>query len=220
MTCLTARRRRLFYFVLISLAIFVQSSFASVQDAILTELRRDDWFTYFTTPLAKAEIDGNFDALLSLVRNKGIDWKIRIRGIILIGRSGNPARSGILVNMLYNPFFNAECPSIKTNIVTALGYVDKDRYVIDALIDATGDRELLVREAAVKALGTSSNERAVVLLLKELGDRNFSIRLNAVRSLGQIRDPSTLPYLRKIAETDEDLFIRNEAIEAISRIKT
>lgn len=194
--------------------------YASEDDTLLAQLRKDDWYARFSTREEKAHLNKYFDTLIGLTKNKGIDWRIRIRGIILIGETTDPRKSEVLIRMFQNPFFNAECPSIKTSIITALSNTGGGRAVIDALIDGVGDRELLVREAAIRALGKIGDERAVPRLINELKDNSFAIRLNAVMALGQIHDQSAISVLKKIAGSDHDQLIRNEAIRALEKIKS
>jgi hypothetical protein len=191
--------------------------FASDHDALLAQLRKDEWHAYFSKDREK--LNKSFDSLLELANNRGLDWRIRIRCIMLLSETSLPRRADVLVGMFRNPFFNSECPAIKTNIVTALGTIDNEQRVVAALIDGMNDRELQVREAAVQALGRLRNKEAVPFLIEKLGDRSFTIRVSAIRSLGQIRDQKATPFLRNIADGDPDVLIRNEATAALNKMK-
>jgi hypothetical protein len=191
--------------------------FASEHDTLVAQLRKDKWHAHFSSDGEK--LDKSFDSLLELANNRGLDWQIRIRCIILLSETSNPRRADVLVGMFRNPFFNSVCPAIKTSVVTALGTIDNDERVVDALIDGMNDRELQVREAAVQALGRLRNEKAVPFLIEKLSDRSFSIRISAVRSLGQIKDPKAIPFLKDVADRDPDDLIRNEATLALNKMK-
>jgi hypothetical protein len=192
--------------------------FAADQDALVAQLRKDEWHGYFSHDREK--LNTSFDSLLELANNRGLDWRIRIRGIILLSETSDPRKADVLVGMFRDPFFNSECPAIKTNIVRALGATDNDQRAVDALIDGMNDQELQVREAAIQALGRLGNKKAVPFLIRKLSDRNFSIRISAIRSLGQIKDREVIPFLKDIADGDQDSLIRNEATLALNRMKS
>jgi hypothetical protein len=194
--------------------------FASEYDPLLAVLQRNDWHAHFSTATERENLNRSFDALLDLVRNKGINWRIRIRGIVLLGETSNPRRTDILISMFHNPFFNAECPSIKMSLITSLSSIENDPKVVDTLIDAMSDSEIEVREAAIRALGRLESERAVPFLIGKLNDNSFAIRRSAILSLSRIRDARALPFLTKIAEGDRDLVLRSVAASALTRMKS
>ena len=84
----------------------------------------------------------------------------------------------LLLSIFNDPFSNWECPSIKSYTVTALGYYKGNQKVLDTLIKATSDRELLTREAAIQSLGRIGDARAVPQLLGLLEDPSTAIRLS------------------------------------------
>jgi hypothetical protein len=194
--------------------------FAAEYDSLVAALRRDDWHAHFSTATGRENLDRSFDTLLGLIHNKGLNWRIRIRGIVLLGETSNPGRAEILIRMFHNPFFNAECPSIKTSLVIALSSIENDPKVVDTLIDGMSDSEIEVREAAIQALGRLESERAVPFLIGKLNDKSFAIRRSAILSLSRIRDARALPFLRKIAAEDRDLVLRNVAASALTRMKS
>ncbi len=194
--------------------------FASGDDLLVAELQKADWHERFSTQPQKERLNSSFDTLLSLVRNKGIDWRIRIRGIVLIGETDNPGRAAILIRMFHNPFFNAECPSIKTSIVIALSSIDNDPKVVDTLIGGMSDSEIEVREAAIMALGRLGSGRAVPFLIEALKDRSFAIKRSAILSLSRIDDRRAVPFLKKMAEGDRDPLLRSVAETALTKMKS
>jgi HEAT repeats len=194
--------------------------FASEYDPFVAELRKADWHAHFSTGPEKERLNSSFDTLLGLVKNKGIDWRIRIRGIILLGETSNPKRAAILIHMYHNPFFNAGCPSIKMSLVIALSNIDNDSEVVDTLIEGMRDSELEVREASIQALGRLGSGRAVPFLIGALNDRSFAIRRSAILSLSRIRDRRALPFLKNIADGDSDRLLRNEAASALTKMKS
>jgi len=199
---------------------FAQQVSASEYDVLVAQLRKDDWHTHFSDSAGREKLDNSIETLLELAKNGGLDWVIRIRGIILLSETSGPRKVNILIGMYQDAFFNDECPAIKTSVITALGSFEKEPRIIDTLIDGMNDRELQVREAAIVALGKMGDEKAVPFLIKKLSDPSFAIRLSAVRSLGQIKDQRAVPFLKKISASDQDDLIRSEAISAIENMQS
>jgi len=193
---------------------------ASSYDSLVEQLRSDDWHEHFSRETGGKTLDQSLDGLLDLANNGGLDWRIRIRGIILLSETSGPRKVDILLNMFRDSFFNGECPAVKTTIVTALGRVGKDPRIVAALIDGTEDRELQVREASVIALGKMGDQKAVPSLIRKLDDTSFAIRLGAVKALAGIKDKRAIPYIKKIADTDRDDVMRKEARSALAKLKS
>ncbi len=188
-------------------------------DSLVAQLKKDDWQTHFSGSVEKEKLNMSYEALLALTENKGLNWRIRIRGIILLSYTGNPERALTLIRMYHNPFFNAGCPSIKSSIITALGNIDNDSKVVDTVIEGTNDPEIIVRETAIRVLGKLGNERAVPPLIDKLNDSSFAIRLAAIRSLAEIKDQRAVPHLQNIVSTDHEGLLKNEALSAIDKIR-
>lgn len=137
---------------------------------------------------------------------------MRIKAIKILGKSGDPAASDVLMSTLYEL-----CPAIKWNAATALGNFRDDPRVVNALIHALGDDTLYVREAAIRSLGKIGNAKAVPDLIPFLGSESFAIRIDTVRALGKIGDSRAVPYLRRIAEHDAEPMVRKEALAALKK---
>jgi hypothetical protein len=213
---------RLVFSALICLTVF---SFASgpafaVSDSMVAEFERADWDARILTDqgIARFRTDPQFQELLSMVNNPGIDWGIRIKGIKLMGAMGTDRAATHLVDMMNDPFFNHECPSIKSYVAAALGNYRGDSSVVTALINGTKDRELLVREASVRSLGMIGDRRAVPAVIEALKDESDAVRLRAISALGRIGDPQAVPYLRGIADGPGDRVIKEQAAGALQEI--
>jgi HEAT repeat protein len=148
------------------------------------------------------------------VHNVREEWHLRIKAIRMLGQSGDPAASDVLMSTLYEL-----CPAIKWNAATALGNFRDDPRVVDALIHALGDDTLYVREAAIRSLGRIGNVKAVPYLIAALSSESFAIRVDAVNALGRIGDARAVPYLRRIAKHDTDPMIRKEALAALKETR-
>ncbi len=195
-------------------------AFAIEYDSLVAQLKKDDWQTHFSSSAEREELNRSYEALLALTENKGIHWRIRIRGIVLLSYTSNPERAVTLIRMYHNPFFNAGCPSIKSSIITALGNIDNDQKVVDTVIEGTNDSEIIVRETAIRALGKLGDGRAVPSLIGKLNDSSFAIRLAAIRSLAEIKDQRAVPHLQNIVHTDHECLLKNEALSAIDKIRS
>lgn len=186
-------------------------------DNLVKKLEKDDWQELF---YKKGEInkykDGDgFKTMVEVAENKGLDWHIRIKAIRILSHTENNMVADILMHMLYNPFFNHECPAIKSSVAEALGNFKGDGRVVDALIHATNDEELLVREAAVNSLGMIGDKRAVKHLVSLLNNKNIAIRIASIRALGKIGDISAKDYLQMVAENDSNDTVRKKAKDII-----
>lgn len=190
---------------------------ASEFDRLVHKLEQDNWQDVF---YKKGEINKYKDAegfktLVEVAENKGLDWHIRIKAIRILSNTNNIAVPDVLMHMLYNPFFNHECPAIKSSVAEALGNFKGDGRVIEALIYATNDEELLVREAAVDSLGRIGDKRAVKHLVSLLNHKNIAIRIASIRALGRIGDASAKDYLLLVAEKDSNETVRKKAKDTI-----
>lgn len=206
-----------FSMVIVSFFAFFSISDASMFDNIVKKLEHDNWQDVF---YKKGEInkykDGEgFKTMVEVAENKGLDWHIRIKAIRILSHTNNISVPDVLMHMLYNPFFNHECPAIKSSVAEALGNFKGDGRVIDALIYATHDEELLVREAAVDSLGRIGDKRAVKHLVSLLNHKNIAIRIASIRALGKIGDISAKDYLQMVAEKDSNDTVRKKAKETI-----
>ncbi len=187
---------------------------------LLMRLERDDWQDFFARKGEKEKLDKGFDELVEFAWNKGIDYRIRLRGLMLLSKIRDGRRADVLTGMYHNPFFNAGCPDIKSSLMIALGNVEGDKKAVDTLLEGMNDMELQVREAAIRSLGKLGAQKAVPFLIDRLGDKSFAIRRSVIESLGLIRDQRAVPLLERIANEDKDDLIRREAKVSLTRMKS
>lgn len=211
----------IFLFCLFGVLPLVGNCYGSVSEELYRKLQSERWADLFYKDgeLKRYSQDPHFTLLVELVQNKGVDWPIRIKGIRLLSDTKNPLAADVLMNLLYDPFFNHECPAIKSSVAEALGNFKGDGRVIEALLYAMNDGEILVREASVNSIGKVSDKRAIPALLKLLNDRSVAMRISAIRALGNIGDASALPYIERVAKQDASEEVRAMAQEAIKNIK-
>jgi HEAT repeat protein len=193
---------------------------ASGYDLLRDALQRDDWKARLLNKAALDKLNepASIEALIGLIANKQIEWRIQIRGIRVLSEIHTPRVQDALVELFNDLFFHLGCPAVKSSLALALGNFKGPR-VVGALLGGLDDPELLVREASIDSLGRVGDIKAVPFLIAELKDRHFGIRESSIRSLGLLRDARAVPLLKEIAETDEEPLLRNEARSALSLIR-
>jgi HEAT repeat protein len=169
--------------------------------------------------LGKIREEKAVSALFQLIYRKGEDWKLKVRAIRLLGDIPDPEVTDRLVTIFNDPFLNDECPAMKWNAAVALGKgFNKGSRAVDALISALDYNNLLIREAAIQSLGKIGDPAAVPHLIPELTDKNFAIKYSAIKALESIHDLAAIPSMKKFADTDNDTFLRHEAVQAIEAL--
>jgi len=170
--------------------------------------------------LAKMGDEKAVEALLKFVFMKTEDWKVKIRAIRLLGNIPDTGVSDKLVTIFNDPFLNYECPAMKWNTAVALGHRhNKGTRAVDALIDALGYNNLLIREAAIQSLGKIGDPLSVPYLITALDDDRFAVKYNAVKALESIGSKEAVPFLQKIADAEKDPLLKEETQKAIENIK-
>ncbi len=169
--------------------------------------------------LAKRGDEKAVEALLKFVFMKTEDWKVKIREIRLLGNIPDTGVSDKLVTIFNDPFLNYECPAMKWNTAVALGHRhNKGTRAVDALINALGYNNLLIREAAIQSLGKIGDPLSVPYLITALDDDRFAVKYNAVKALENIGSKEAVPFLQKIADAEKDPFLKEETQKAIINI--
>ncbi|MGE5172615.1 MAG: HEAT repeat domain-containing protein [Betaproteobacteria bacterium] len=194
--------------------------FASQSDYILSELQRDDWEVRLSNKAVLEKINNplSTEALIQLIRNKEVNWRIQIRGIRLLGEIHTPRVKDVLLQLFSDIFFHRGCPAVKSSLALALGNFSGPA-VVDALIGGLDDPEVLVREASIISLGKVGDARAVPYLIAQLKDRRFLIKASAIHSLGLLKDATAVSPLETIAQGDAEPLLRKEALSALSTIR-
>ena len=110
-------------------------------------------------------------------------------------------------------------PVVKVAAARALGDKREHR-AVDALLrslaDAKGFWDYGLRGSIVQALGNIGEPGVVNVLLAALKDEHPFVRKNAAQALGTLGDKSTIAYLRKASEEDEDPEVRSAATGSLS----
>jgi len=58
---------------------------------------------------------------------------------------------------------------------------------------------------------------AVPFLIPALKDKSFAIKFSTIKALGNIGDPQAIPFLKQIAENDNDPYIKGEALLVLKK---
>jgi len=193
---------------------------ASDPDFIMRERQKDDREVRF---LDDAAPEGMYnrqstEALIEVIRNQGLDWRLQIQGISLLAHIHTPRVEDVLLQLFSDIFFHHGCPAVKSSLAVALGNFSGTR-VVGALIQGLEDPEVTVREASIVSLGRVGDATAVPYLIAQLNDMRFMIKVSAIRSLGLLRDARAAAYLEKIADNAGEPLLRREAFIALSMIR-
>lgn len=210
------------FFLLIVVSILqVKNSSSEDTDTLLSALHSNDMQISLSAVerLGSIRDENAVNALMGFVGIKEEDWRIKIRAIRLLGDIGNPRSADILIKMFYDPFLNDECPAIKWNTAIALGNFKDDPRVVAALIGSLNYNNLVIREAVIQSLGNIGDSQAVPFLIPALNDKSFAIKLSTIRALGKIGDSGAIPFLERVVASDNDPYIKDEALSALQVIK-
>ncbi len=155
-------------------------------------------------------------ALVALVADEYEDWRVQVRAIQALGDTDDPKLAEVLMNMLNDSFVTNNCPALKWNAAMALGNFRHYPRVFDTLVYSLDDRDLYVREAVVQSLGKLGDQRAIPFLRDTLNDKSFAIKLSAIKALGAFKTPEAFSSLRRVAQSEKDDFLRNEALAVLA----
>ncbi len=219
---MTIIRKTSYVLLIISaLLLLIDNSSAEIDGVLLSELHSKDIQTQLSAveKIGKVGDQEAASVLMDIAGNKDEDWKIKIRAIRLLGEIGSSRSADLLLDIFANPFLNEACPSIKWNTALALGHFKNDTRVVEALIKVLHYNDLIVREAAIQSLGKIGDPHAVPFIIPALRDKSFAIRRSAIEALSKIGSSEAAPFLKKVSETDNDPFIKSEALSALKALK-
>lgn len=209
-----------FVFVSISFLHVINSS-SDDTDTLAAALRSNDRQTSLSAieRLGSIRDEKVVDALMDFVVIKEEDWRVKIRGIRLLGDIKNPRSAEVLIKILNDPFINEDCPAMRWNTAIALGNFKDNPRVVTALLWSLNYNNLVVREAVIQSLGNIGDSQVVPFLIPSLKDKSFAIRLSTIKALGQIGDSAAIPFLEKVAGSDNDPYVKEQALSIIKEIK-
>ena len=126
-------------------------------------------------------------------------------------------REGQIVSPLREALTNRDW-RVRAYAAWALGET-RDPRVADILTGALSDEHWRVRMHAAGGLDRIAGPRAIESLIKALSDDYWQVRISAVDALASTGDRRVLPSLRAVAERDPRWIVRDQAVNAIQRIK-
>ena len=138
----------------------------------------------------------------------------RKHSLFLLGTTGDPSYSAILIRSLYDPE-----KGVRSQAALALARIGDP--VVPDVIDLLRDRNWKVRYRAAEVLGLIRSREALRPLVETLSDEKDHVRYMAAKSLGMIKDPAALQPLRKCV-SDPNPFVRKivaESIHALERVE-
>jgi HEAT repeat protein len=210
----------LYFFLTVMMAVPGNVLAEDSLDGIKAGLGSSDWKVRLEAveKLDKHKDEKALNMLRSVADTLSEYCPIKIKAILLLGEAGDQKSVDILLSIFNDPFYNWECPSIKSYTAVALGNFKGNPKVVDTLIKGAGERELLIREASIQSLGKIGDPKAIPCLVGLLGDRSTAIRLSAIKALDGIGDPSVAPHLQRISENDNDSVVKSEALRALNNL--
>jgi beta-lactamase regulating signal transducer with metallopeptidase domain len=126
-------------------------------------------------------------------------------------------RNGEIVTPLISTLSNSDW-RVRAYAAWALGET-RDARGSAPLTAALADSHWRVRMHAAGGLQRLGNANSVAPLITALSDDHWQVRISAIDALAAIGDPRALEPLRSVAERDPREMIRDEALNAIRRIK-
>jgi HEAT repeat protein len=106
---------------------------------------------------------------------------------------------------------------VRRKAALALGWME-DETAVEPLIQALGDKDLLVREAVAHALGRIGDKRAVEPLIQALRDKYGEVQERAAEALGEIGDERAIePLIQALKDEGEN--VRTNAVWALGEMR-
>jgi len=180
-------------------------------DKLLEDLKSKDAQTRMQAveTFGKNMDKNTLDVFKKYIFVKTEDWKIKIRAIDFLGTVDDRQVSEFLMKILGDPFLNEGCPAIKRHAIIALGKkFNNGSRAVDALIKELQEDNLIIKEAAIQSLGEIGDQKAVPYIIQGLENKSFAIRLSAIRALEQIGDIQAIPHLKRVAEKEQDPYLK------------
>jgi HEAT repeat protein len=128
-----------------------------------------------------------------------------------LNRAGDKERMKTLTQILNQ--------NLKADLFSVRKYLSLlSRNTIPHLVDMLGELENFATRSMVCTVLENWGEKSIEFLSKGVYDRRWYVVRNIVGVLGRIGSPLAIPYLKKTIE-HEDLRVRKQTLEALSRIK-
>ncbi len=198
---------------------------------------------YAARELAKSKSPAAVDALCKVLQD--VDMDVRIEVAEALGRIGSEMAIGPLIEGLPAGEVNISLefavgvalakigePAVKVLLERFEGFDENERRMVNMAIreiDTQQTRPLLleclrnehwqVREAAIDALARLKTPESLHVVIDSVEDPDWNVRWTVARLLGKLADDKSAgairPLLLKMAETDPEAKVRNNALWAL-----
>lgn len=183
------------------------NAFAYSIDELFRELDTPQWREKISNPafIEKFKNPEDLSTVVVFAKDRGINWKYRIRAIKLLGNIGTPQAEDALLEMFQDHFFHHECPSLKSYVAQALGSFKPGGRLLRILKEGLTDAEVLVREATAKSLGKLKMQESVQYLKEAfVKEKNEAVRIAIINALKAISGDDALGFIKQL-ESDGQL---------------
>jgi HEAT repeat protein len=209
----------------------------------LTELAENDVHLDFTPicklnlsdsePIVrKAALDGLWELhdrafiqpIIEILLND-TDSDVKSAAAVALSSFAQMSQSGKLINKDSAKIFDAliqtiendkETDKVLSRTLEALGYFS-DQQVDHKLNQFHRDKNPLLRQSAIFAMGRNAKQKWLDIILDDLSDENPAIRFEALNAVGFLGDESTVPDITPFTK-DADLQIKVAAITSLGHI--
>ncbi|HUK34764.1 MAG TPA: HEAT repeat domain-containing protein, partial [Vicinamibacterales bacterium] len=169
--------------------------------AVLQALARDaDPYTraYAVKGLGALKDRGSVPMMLPLLTTP--DTGVQVEAIRALGKIGDAVAAAPLLRIVQA---SGSAPMIRLEAVTALGGI-RAPGVVDAMVDLLGDRDPLIRAAALKSASSMAPDDFILILSGLDPDSDWHVRASLASLLGTLPRQSALPRLNAmLSDTDQ-----------------
>lgn len=152
------------------------------------------------------------DALIVALQD--VDPGVRAEAAFFLAQSTDPPVVKALLKLLETD----EVP-VKVAALRGLSEVGCGLIFEEVKNLSRSDTSLEVRRAALNAIAKSGRIEGKSILVESLNDPNWEIRSAAIEWMANSEDVSFVPPLLKELERDQDVFVKQTVIEAITKLK-
>ena len=165
---------------------------------------------------ALARIGGPIAGSTLSIALKDQDPKIREIAVGSLGEVGNASIAPMLLNIINLD----EVSAVRQKAAESLAKLGEPVGLKQLLrILKNSEEEEGVRAAVANAIGRLGGMAEVPALISMLKEHSSILRMNATIALGKLAEPSAIPTLKYILETDPDAHVRGSAALALGEMK-
>lgn len=196
--------------------LFLCAALLTVASAAVFALLKEEGATGVRDFIGQFSSGNPLRALWGIQRASAFTSEQRRRDLVYgFGGAASTLAGDELVQALSDPSFD-----VRHEAIRAIGRLPPTRKTIAALEGILGyDGLIELQYAALDSLGQLRATGSAAKIARFLDDGNRLLRSRAARSLGDIRDESALPALRRMLAEDEDVDCRLAAASALGKFR-